>query len=364
VLPVVKPAKLGVFNTPKKGWALKSLEEIDQGRLVEEVVGEMLTVTEAASRLITPKRRATAKTPASHFLLSVGFGLYLDLTDKASLSRFVNHSCSPNCEFQVWDVFGEKRVGLFALKPIRKDTELTVDYSMTHVGEKGVENQCESRGGKTHKELPFREYVDQVLKAAANSKTDSGVATDEAKMQVHAEDEDDAEKETERNKETSKAGGKREQNAEPAHRNDDGNKRTKTGQSASASAPGVAGGGGRGSPKTSPLLSAQSAQQLKSASFSLHDAVISCPCLCLPLSANLCLALPVSLHACVRARARASVSPYSHAHRLHARMIVVCPGMLRLLHRVSQILTPVAHSLFSVRSGTFCMAAAGDDLRR
>ena len=300
MLPVVKPAKLGVFNTPKKGWALKSLEEIDQGRLVEEVVGEMLTVTEAASRLLTPKRRATAKTPASHFLLSVGSGLYLDLTDKASLSRFVNHSGSPNCELQVWDVFGEKRVGLFALKPIRKDTELTVDYSMTHVGEKGVENQCESRGGKTHKELPFREYVDEVLKAAANSKTDSGVATDEAKMQVHAEDEDDAAKETERNKEASKAGGKREQNAEPAQRNDDGDKRTKTGQSASASAPGGAGGGGRGSPKQSPLLSAQSAQQLKSASFSLHDAVISCPCLCLPLSASVCACM--CSRACPRVR--------------------------------------------------------------
>ena len=304
MLPVVKPAKLGVFNTPKKGWALKSLEELGQGRLVEEVVGEMLTVTEAASRLMTPKRRASAKTPASHFLLSVGSGLYLDLTDKASLSRFVNHSGSPNCEIQVWDVFGEKRVGLFALKPIRKDTELTVDYSMTHVGEKGVENQCESRGGKTHKELLFREYVDEVLKAAANSKTDSGVATDEAKMQVHAEDEDDAAKETERNKEASKAGGKREQNAEPAQRNDDGNKRTKTAQSAPASAPGGAGGGGGGSPKKSPLLSAESAQQLKSASFSLHDAVISCPCLCLPLSASVCLCL------CMRVLARGHARPY------------------------------------------------------
>ena len=63
---------------------------------------------------------------------------------------------------QVWDVFGEKRVGLFALKPIRKDAELTVDYSTAHVGEKGVENHCESRGGKANREVPFRELVDEV----------------------------------------------------------------------------------------------------------------------------------------------------------------------------------------------------------
>jgi hypothetical protein len=63
VASVVKPAKLGVLNTPKKGWALKVLEEVDQGRLVEEVLGEVLTLAEAASRLITPKRRAAAKVP-------------------------------------------------------------------------------------------------------------------------------------------------------------------------------------------------------------------------------------------------------------------------------------------------------------
>lgn len=48
------------------------------------------------------------------------------------------------------------------MKPIRKDAELTVDYSTAHVGEKGVENHCESRGGKANREVPFRELVDEV----------------------------------------------------------------------------------------------------------------------------------------------------------------------------------------------------------
>ena len=192
VTPVSKSVKLGVFNTPRKGWALKSLEEVAQGRMIEEVLGEVLTAAEAASRLVTPKRRAAAKTSASHFLLSIGTDVYLDLTDKSSLSRFVNHSGTPNCELQVWDVLGERRVGLFALKPIRKDAELTVDYATAHVGEKGIENQCETRGGgKTQKDIPFKEYVEEVIAMASRSAVDGqGVSTEEARMVVHEDDDD------------------------------------------------------------------------------------------------------------------------------------------------------------------------------
>ena len=120
----------------------------------------------------------------------------------------------------------------------------------------------------------------QVLKLAANSKADNGISADEAKMEVHAEDDGKSEKQPETKNEASKAGVKREhdkdtreQNADPAQQWDgDGHKRMKTGQSAPASAPGIPGGAGLGSPKKSPLLSAQPAHP-KSASFSLHDAV-------------------------------------------------------------------------------------------
>jgi hypothetical protein len=122
----------------------------------------------------------------------------------------------------------------------------------------------------------------QVLKLAANSKADNGISADEAKMEVHAEDDGNSEKQPETKNEANKAGAKREhdkdketreQNADPTQqRHGDGHKRMKTGQSAHASAPGIPEGAGVGSPKKSPLLSAQPAHA-KSASFSLHDAV-------------------------------------------------------------------------------------------
>lgn len=34
--------------------------------------------------------------------------------------------------FQVWKVYGQRRVGMFALKEIKKDTELTINYALSH----------------------------------------------------------------------------------------------------------------------------------------------------------------------------------------------------------------------------------------
>lgn len=42
----------------------------------------------------------------------------IDAGPKGNYSRFMNHSCEPNCETQKWTVNGDIRVGLFALHDI------------------------------------------------------------------------------------------------------------------------------------------------------------------------------------------------------------------------------------------------------
>lgn len=39
----------------------------------------------------------------------------IDAGPKGNYSRFMNHSCQPNCETQKWTVNGDTRVGLFAI---------------------------------------------------------------------------------------------------------------------------------------------------------------------------------------------------------------------------------------------------------
>ena len=43
-------------------------------------------------------------------------------------SRFINHSCAPNCEAQKWLVGDVTRVGIFTRREIRLDEELSYDY--------------------------------------------------------------------------------------------------------------------------------------------------------------------------------------------------------------------------------------------
>lgn len=56
---------------------------------------------------------------------------------QGGLGRFINHSCEPNCEVQKWVVQdGEITIGLFTLRDIPADTELTFDYNFERYGDK------------------------------------------------------------------------------------------------------------------------------------------------------------------------------------------------------------------------------------
>jgi hypothetical protein len=52
----------------------------------------------------------------------------IDATRKGAISRFINHSCGPNCETQKWTIDGVQRIGIFTVEPVAKGTELCFDY--------------------------------------------------------------------------------------------------------------------------------------------------------------------------------------------------------------------------------------------
>ena len=52
----------------------------------------------------------------------------IDPTYKGTVARFMNHSCDPNCITEKWIVLGEICIGIFALRDIKEDEELTFDY--------------------------------------------------------------------------------------------------------------------------------------------------------------------------------------------------------------------------------------------
>ena len=91
--------KLCIFKTTNKGWGVKTLETIPKGAFVSEYVGEVVTEDNAKARQV--------KYGNTYFYL-LNFDNFespkeIDATVKGNASRFVNHSCNPNCE--VYNVY-------------------------------------------------------------------------------------------------------------------------------------------------------------------------------------------------------------------------------------------------------------------
>ncbi|XP_043589908.1 histone-lysine N-methyltransferase NSD2 isoform X4 [Bombus pyrosoma] len=119
------------FHTIGRGWGLRSLEHIKAGQFVIEYVGEVIDEAEYKRRL---HRKKELKNENFYFL-TIDNNRMIDAEPKGNLSRFMNHSCSPNCETQKWTVNGDTRIGLFALCDIERGEELTFNYNLACDGE-------------------------------------------------------------------------------------------------------------------------------------------------------------------------------------------------------------------------------------
>ena len=70
--------------------------DICRGVLVMEYVGEVLDYED-----FTARTELYSETNQSHFyFMSLNADEILDATNKGNVSRFINHSCDPNCETQ------------------------------------------------------------------------------------------------------------------------------------------------------------------------------------------------------------------------------------------------------------------------
>lgn len=111
---------LQVIQTNEKGFGLVTKENLSSSDFVIEFVGELVNETDLLQRM---------KDFDGHLLsMQLKDGTFIDATKKGSISRFLNHSCDPNCRIEVWSVHKKYRVGVFAIKNIDSGTELTIDY--------------------------------------------------------------------------------------------------------------------------------------------------------------------------------------------------------------------------------------------
>ncbi|KAL3649386.1 hypothetical protein CASFOL_005789 [Castilleja foliolosa] len=145
--------KLEIFKTERKGWAVRTRQPIFRGTFVCEYIGEAIDEMEANER-----RNRYGEEGCRYFYeidaslndmsrLIEGQAPYvIDATKYGNVSRFINHSCSPNLvNHQVLIESMDSQyahIGLYASRDISAGEELTYDYRYKLLAGEGCSCLC------------------------------------------------------------------------------------------------------------------------------------------------------------------------------------------------------------------------------
>ena len=124
------------------GWGCKVCQDVSKGALVIEYIGEVIDIEEMQRRNV--HQRQHNPHDRDFYVMELENGYFVDGKRKGNLSRFINHSCDPNCELIRWEVKGRTRIGIFAKKDIKNGEVLSYDYHFETNEEESFKCACRS----------------------------------------------------------------------------------------------------------------------------------------------------------------------------------------------------------------------------
>uniref|UniRef100_A0A182J153 Uncharacterized protein n=1 Tax=Anopheles atroparvus TaxID=41427 RepID=A0A182J153_ANOAO len=111
---------LEVHHFSEKGYGLVAKEAIQSGQFIIEYVGEVINTDEFQRRI----KMIQELQMNNYYFLTVEPDMTIDAGTKGNVSRFINHSCEPNCETQKWSIGKTRVIGLFAIRDIQRVCEI------------------------------------------------------------------------------------------------------------------------------------------------------------------------------------------------------------------------------------------------
>ncbi|GAA5861227.1 hypothetical protein JCM1840_003122 [Sporobolomyces johnsonii] len=116
---------LRVIWTGNRGFGIKTMVPIRKGQFVIEYRGEIISRDESYRRVLVDYKDRNDY----HIMDYDGFEV-IDAGQRGNSSRFINHSCGPNCHVVRWRLAGveEYQMGIFALRDIAVGEELSYNY--------------------------------------------------------------------------------------------------------------------------------------------------------------------------------------------------------------------------------------------
>lgn len=115
---VVKKSKVHGFGVFAK-------KTIKKGTKIIEYIGEKITKKEGDRRSAQRiKKYLNSKIDGSVYIFELNTKFDIDGSPRYNKARYINHSCSPNCEVEIEN----GKIWIKSIKKIRKDEELSYDY--------------------------------------------------------------------------------------------------------------------------------------------------------------------------------------------------------------------------------------------
>ena len=150
------------FKSQEKGYGLKTTHNIKAKTFIIEYVGEVIGIKKYNKR----NKRYFKKALKHSYFMSLPNDLFIDATKKGNISRFLNHSCDPNCQAQKWIVNGELRIGIFSIRDINANEELTFNYNYKNFDKQQQKcfcgcNSCRGYLGVSNEDKNENEIVNQ-----------------------------------------------------------------------------------------------------------------------------------------------------------------------------------------------------------
>lgn len=112
------------------GWGVFAAEDITKNTRIIDYAGELI------HNSISEEREERYLAEGCIWVFRVNRNWSRDANVGGNIARFINHSCSPNCWFEVVD----KTIWIRASRNIRRGEELTYDYSI--IGDRTMPCRC------------------------------------------------------------------------------------------------------------------------------------------------------------------------------------------------------------------------------
>lgn len=131
-LPKIARRRSGI-----EGWGVFAAEDISKNTRIIDYAGELI------HNSVSEEREDRYLKEGCVWVFRVNRNWSRDANVDGNVARFINHSCTPNCWFEVVD----KTIWIRAGRNIRRGEELTYDYSI--IGERTI--PCRCRPGCTNR---------------------------------------------------------------------------------------------------------------------------------------------------------------------------------------------------------------------